>query len=112
MTIMAVRTRGYDPNLAKATSVLDGEVPTLWPQFEALSRIPAMAIRGELSDILSPQTLSDMRLRHPDLVTWTVKQQGHAPLLRDRPTMFAINDFLARADVAGTQAPEQRRRSA
>jgi pimeloyl-ACP methyl ester carboxylesterase len=94
-------THGYDPALAKAMSLLDGPIPTLWPQFEALARVPAMAVRGELSDILSEKTLSDMRLRHPSLATHTVKEQGHTPLLRDRPTMFAINDFLAHADKTG-----------
>ncbi len=89
---------GYDPQLAKATSVFEGPLPALWPQFDALGRIPTMAIRGELSDLLSEQTLSDMRLRNPDLVTFTVKGQGHAPLLRDRASLIAITDFLARAD--------------
>lgn len=99
---------GYDPNLAKAMSVFDGPLPTLWPQFEALSRIPAMALRGELSDILSEETLSDMRLRHPRLVTQTVKEQGHAPLLRDRPTLFAINDFLVSCDPASNRLAHDR----
>ncbi len=98
----------YDPKLAKAISVLDGPIPELWPQFDALRRYPTMAIRGELSDILSKDTLSDMCLRLPDLVAHTVKQQGHAPLLRDRPTILAINEFLARADRGAVreQAPQ------
>ncbi|MEZ5856512.1 MAG: hypothetical protein R3D67_17835 [Hyphomicrobiaceae bacterium] len=46
-----------------------------------------------------------MRLHLPSLVTHTVKQQGHAPLLRDRPTMLAINAFLAKSDHGAMSEP-------
>lgn len=102
-------TPGYDPAMAKAISLIDGPLPALWPQFKALSRLPTMAIRGELSDLLSEATLSDMRLAHPDLTAHTVRGQGHAPLLRDRSTMVAIAEFLDRADGIAERAPERRR---
>ena len=89
---------GYDPNISKPFSVMDGPIPELWPQFGALAHVPVMAIRGEKSDILSPKTLEEMRARHHKLVTLTVRGQGHAPLLLDEPMITAIADFLARAD--------------
>ena len=95
---------GYDQDLARAISIDAGELPVLWPQFEALSSRPAMVIRGELSDILSNKTVQEMRLRHPNLETLTVPGEGHAPLLRDRPTQIAIAEFLAKADVKSSGA--------
>jgi pimeloyl-ACP methyl ester carboxylesterase len=88
----------YDPQLAKAISVMDGPTPELWPQFSALTHVPVLAIRGENSDILSQKTLGEMSARHPRLVTFNVRGQGHAPLLRDAPTISAIAGFLARTD--------------
>lgn len=89
---------GYDPNIAKAFSLMDGPIPELWPQFGALALIPVLAIRGENSDILSTKTLEEMRSRHPRLDTFTVRGQGHAPLLRDSVTLSAIQAFLSRCD--------------
>lgn len=89
---------GYDLNLAKALSVSDGPIPELWPQFGALAHVPVLAIRGEHSDILSVKTLEEMRTKHPRLDAFTVRGQGHAPLLRDGPTVSAIQTFLQRCD--------------
>ena len=91
---------GYDPNIGKALSVLDGPMPTLWPQFEALKRVPLLVLRGENSDILTPATVDEMRRRHPALASVTVEQQGHAPLLKDTPTIEAIRHFLCATDAS------------
>ena len=93
---------GYDSNLGNALSVLDGPMPTLWPQFEALKRVPLMVVRGENSDILTAETVNEMHRRHPAMVTVTVANQGHAPLLKDPATNEAIRHFLTAAD-AGRQ---------
>ena len=88
----------YDPNLAKALSLMDGPIPYLWPQFGALAQVPVLVIRGQNSDILSESTVAEMLARHPRLSTLTVPGQGHAPLLKDGPTIDAIAEFLAAAD--------------
>lgn len=93
---------GYDSNLGKALSVLDGPLPALWPQFEALKRVPLLIVRGENSDILTAATVDEMRRRHPASVAVTVSAQGHAPLLKDAATIEAIRHFLTAAD-AGRQ---------
>jgi pimeloyl-ACP methyl ester carboxylesterase len=90
---------GYDKKLANALSVLFEPLPALWPQFEALKRVPALVLRGENSDVLSEETVDEMRRRHPALAVVTVASQGHAPLLKDGPTIEAIRQFLVATDV-------------
>jgi pimeloyl-ACP methyl ester carboxylesterase len=96
----------YDPNIARSFSLMDGPIPALWPQFAALARIPLLVIRGANSDILSERTLDEMRARHPRLTAITVANQGHAPLLKDAPTIGAIAEFLARADATVHGEPQ------
>ena len=88
----------YDPRLATTISIPDGPLPQLWPQFGALAHVPVQIIRGENSDLLSAETVEEMRRRHPRTQAITVPRQGHAPLLDDAPTMDAIARFLAAAD--------------
>lgn len=95
---------GYDPELGRALSVLDGPMPALWPQFDALKRVPVMVIRGEKSDLLSAETVEAMRNRHPQFASLTVPGQGHAPFLRDEPTQTAIRQFLNSAEPVRARA--------
>ena len=96
--------RGYDPAIAKAISLVDAPMPELWPQFGALAPVPVLVMRGENSDLLSAQTVEEMRARHPRLSAITVPGQGHAPLLKDAPTVGAIADFLAQTDATAATA--------
>ena len=91
---------GYDQKIAKTLSVLDGPVPALWPQFEALKRVPVMVIRGENSDLLSEKTIGEMRRKHQRLTTVRVPNEGHAPLLRDAPTIAQISMFFEENDAS------------
>ncbi|MDQ8697905.1 alpha/beta hydrolase [Hyphomicrobium sp. LHD-15] len=94
---------GYDPELSNALSVLDGPIPALWPQFEALKRVPVLVLRGETSDILSAETVEEMRRRHPAFSSFVVPGQGHAPLLRDQETIDQIANFLAASETSERQ---------
>jgi pimeloyl-ACP methyl ester carboxylesterase len=91
---------GYDVNLAKALEEIDvsKKIPEMWPHFQALSRVPVLALRGENSDLLSTRTLGEMQSRNPKMAAVTVRGHGHAPLLRDRFTQRIIADFFADAD--------------
>jgi pimeloyl-ACP methyl ester carboxylesterase len=90
----------FDARLLKADQSLDlaERVPTLWPQFTGLGRVPALAIRGEHSDILSARTLAAMAERHPQFEQLTVRGQGHPPLLRDLATLERIRSFAKRCE--------------
>lgn len=83
----------HDPRIFEALSRIK-DVPDLWPQFAGLSNIPLLVIRGALSDILSQDTLEEMAHRHPNCDTHIVAHQGHAPLLRDTPTIETILRFI------------------
>ncbi len=90
----------YDTNLFRGLAALDLEapLPPIWPYFKALAGVPVLAIRGENSDLLSPATLEAMAAAHPRLETLTVPGQGHAPLLRDAPTIARILSFVAHVE--------------
>ena len=90
---------GYDPAIGRGVSVTGAPLPQFWPQFLALSQVPVLVVRGENSDILSAQTHAEMLRRHPDCGTLSVSRQGHAPLLKDRPSIDAIARFVAAAEA-------------
>lgn len=87
----------YDRKLAKAIGTVDlsRPVPDLWPQFVAMGQIPAFALRGEHSDVLSAETLDEMVERHPNLRMMIVPEQGHAPVLQEQDPVEAIGSFFA-----------------
>ncbi|MEO6387012.1 MAG: alpha/beta hydrolase [Croceibacterium sp.] len=73
-----------------------GEPFDMWPAFRALSGRPVLAVRGELSDILSAETLSKMASEMPELETVTIARTGHAPTLEEPAAQAAITRLLAR----------------
>ncbi|WP_034490562.1 alpha/beta fold hydrolase [Afifella pfennigii] len=90
----------FDPNLLKTVHNLDLEdaIPTLWPQFASLRSVPVLSVRGANSDLLSPAVVDEMARLHPAMERLTVSGQGHAPLLRDAPTLNRLAAFARRCD--------------
>jgi pimeloyl-ACP methyl ester carboxylesterase len=90
----------YDPALAQGLAAfdIDQPIPPLWPQFDALARVPVMVLRGENSDLLSPDTVAAMRGSRPDLQIVEVPGQGHAPLLTEDDIITRIGQFIAACD--------------
>jgi pimeloyl-ACP methyl ester carboxylesterase len=70
-------------------------VPDLWPLFRALRRIPVLALRGALSDVLTLDTFDRMQREHPALRRVTVAQVGHTPTLDEPEVRHAFDAFLA-----------------
>ncbi|NKX67525.1 MULTISPECIES: alpha/beta fold hydrolase [Stappiaceae] len=86
----------YDPALAHQLASLDDATPTpdLWPLYEKLTDRPVLVLRGEHSDLLSPETCRRMTDNHPNATAKTIPGQGHAPVLWDGETHKTISDFL------------------
>ena len=67
--------------------------PNLWLAYEALRGVPMLLVRGELTDLLSLDTVKQMQARNPALQVITVPRVGHAPTL-DEPAVVAAIDAL------------------
>jgi pimeloyl-ACP methyl ester carboxylesterase len=86
----------WDVNLARPLARSRGAIPDLWPYFQALWRLPVLALRGALSDVLSNATFERMALAKPDLLRVTVAEAGHAPTLNEPEAAAAVDDFIRR----------------
>lgn len=86
----------YDPSIAQPLAG-SGAAPAAdpWLLWKPLAGIATLVVRGEISDILSAETLAEMQRRKPDLRTITVRGRGHAPLLDEPEALGAIQSFLA-----------------
>ena len=73
-----------------------GPIPDLWPLFRALRRIPTLAFRGALSDVLTATTFDRMQREHPALIAVTVAGAGHVPTLDEPEARDAFDAFLDR----------------
>lgn len=70
--------------------------PDLWLAYEALRGVPMVLVRGELSDLLSPDTVTQMAARNPAMTSVTVPRVGHAPMLDEPEARAAIDALLAK----------------
>jgi len=89
----------YDPAIAGGLAVEDtcAAPPDLWPIWDRLQETPVLVVRGAMSDILTPETLAEMKRRHPQSFHFAqTPQRGHAPLLDEDEALSAIDAFLIR----------------
>lgn len=88
----------YDMKIAEPFAHPAEQPPAdMWPAFRALAGRPVLALRGEMSDILSPATLARMEREMPDLESVIIPRTGHAPTLEEPQAQEAIARLLARA---------------
>ena len=59
-----------------------------------MSSPATLVLRGEHSDLLSPETVTEMAARKPDLMTAVVARRGHIPRLNEPDAIGPIIDFL------------------
>jgi pimeloyl-ACP methyl ester carboxylesterase len=81
----------YDPKIAEPMRGHDPVDVDMWPFWDRI-KIPRLAIRGETSDVLPPETFD--RMRDSGATTFLVPETGHAPALLDPPQIAAIRSFL------------------
>lgn len=89
----------YDPGIAQAyrqgQQLSGGKDVELWPLFDAIT-CPTLLLRGEQSDLLTPQTAQAMTQRGPHAQLIEIPGVGHAPVLMDDAQIAPVRDFLLR----------------
>ena len=81
----------YDPALAEPMRDNPAAPVDLWEFWERI-RVPVLAIRGEVSDLLLPDTLA--RMEAFGAKSLVVPDTGHAPALMDLAQIAAVRAFL------------------
>lgn len=85
----------YDPALRDAfMAAFSGELPDLWPMWEALAGKPVALIRGANSDLLSRDIAAQMARRHPGMIFAEVPDRGHIPFLDEPQALAVVRSFL------------------
>jgi len=88
----------YDMKIAEpfAAGTDTAALAALWAGVDALARVPALFLRGGLSDLLSVGTLKEVARRLPAAEIVTVPRVGHAPTLTEPEALAAIHRLLAK----------------
>lgn len=85
----------YDPQLRDAVAASASEGPAdLWPYFDALEGLPLCCIRGANSNLLTSDTLAEMRRRQPNMIVAEVPGRGHIPFLDEPEAVAALQDWI------------------
>ncbi len=85
----------YDPALRDSfLTALNAPETDLWPLFDACAGLPLALIRGANTDLLSPQTVTEMKSRRPDLIFANVPGRGHVPFLDEPESLTVLHQFL------------------
>ncbi|HEV2817857.1 MAG TPA: alpha/beta hydrolase [Allosphingosinicella sp.] len=89
----------YDMRIAEPFKLPAGEAGfDLWPAFRALAGIPSLVVHGEISDLLSAETVARMKAEVPEMESVTVPGVGHAPTLDEPEARAAIDALLKRIE--------------
>jgi pimeloyl-ACP methyl ester carboxylesterase len=88
----------FDWDIAISANLAPGPDPEidLWALWRAVAPLPVLAVRGGVSDILSPATLAAMKATKPDLTTLEIPGVGHTPTLDEPESRAALDAWLAR----------------
>lgn len=85
----------YDPGLKIATeAVFNGPEADLWPLFDAMADLPLALLRGANSRLLTPETVTEMRRRRPDMLFANVPDRAHIPFLDEAESLDIIRRWI------------------
>jgi pimeloyl-ACP methyl ester carboxylesterase len=84
----------YDPKIGEPFRKLmpEGDME-LWPVWDAI-KCPTLVLRGELSDLLTRDTVAKMAARGPKAKVVELPGIGHAPTLMHADKIGIVRDFL------------------
>ena len=86
----------YDPALREAfLATFDGPAADLWPLFDACAGLPLALIRGTNSDLLSAETVAQMRRRRPDMDVAMIPDRAHIPFLDEPAAVACLRAWLS-----------------
>ena len=86
----------WDPDIARPFQAGDTAGMDLWALFNGFVAVPALVVRGGISDLLTEEGLGRMVEAKPDLITVTVPGVGHTPHLGEPEVQGVLDDFLDR----------------
>lgn len=89
----------YDPELRPAFMKLFERpgAESCWPLFDACDGLALAVIRGANSDLLSRETVAEMRRRRPDMIAVEVPGRGHIPWLDEPEAVAAVRAWVEAA---------------
>lgn len=87
--------RHHDPAIAVPFESMPATDTTLWHLYDAI-RCPVLSVRGEHSDLLSPETHAEMARRGPRAELATIANVGHAPTFLHDDQIGLAKEFLLR----------------
>jgi pimeloyl-ACP methyl ester carboxylesterase len=92
----------YDMRIAEPFKLPEGPVGfDPWVAFQGLAGVPSLVVKGELSDLLSDETVKRMLAENPAMESVTVPRVGHAPTLEEPEAAEAIDRLLERVLTRG-----------
>lgn len=87
----------YDMRIAEPFKVPNGVTGfDAWQALRGLADVPSLLLRGELSDLLSVETVARMQDELPLMEAVTIPNVGHTPILTEPESVAAIDRLLAR----------------
>lgn len=83
----------YDPAIAHAFKARPIEDVSLWPIWSQIT-CPVLLLRGVNSDLLTKETVEQMKESKPDLTVVEIENTGHAPALMSKAEISLITRWF------------------